>query len=194
LSKIALEGNASGTGTLTIASQNTNSNYTLTIPNTTGNIVTTGDSGTVSQTMLATGVSGSGPAFSAYASATTSVSNVTFTKVNFATENFDTNNNFASSRFTPTVAGYYQISFSVCLATSSSTFCSLYKNGSGFVDIPGVGISGVIDSTSSTSLVMYLNGTTDYVEVYCYQNTGSTINAQANSKGTWFTGALVRAA
>lgn len=40
MSKIALSGNASGTGTLTIASQNTNSNYTLTIPNETGTVLT----------------------------------------------------------------------------------------------------------------------------------------------------------
>ena len=41
MSKIAIEGNASGTGTLTIAAPNTNSNFTLTIPQATTTIVGT---------------------------------------------------------------------------------------------------------------------------------------------------------
>lgn len=40
MSTIKLAPNASGTGILTISSQNTNSNYTLTIPNATGTILT----------------------------------------------------------------------------------------------------------------------------------------------------------
>lgn len=39
MSKISIEGNASGTGTLTIAAPNTNSNYTLTLPEATGTVV-----------------------------------------------------------------------------------------------------------------------------------------------------------
>ena len=35
------------------------------------------------------------------------LSSGTLTKVTFDTELFDTNNNFASSRFTPTIAGQY---------------------------------------------------------------------------------------
>ena len=35
------------------------------------------------------------------------LSSATLTKVTFDTELFDTNNNFASSRFTPTIAGQY---------------------------------------------------------------------------------------
>lgn len=40
MSKIALEGNASGTGTFTVAAPNTNTNYTLTLPQNTGTILT----------------------------------------------------------------------------------------------------------------------------------------------------------
>jgi hypothetical protein len=40
MSKINITPNASGTGTLTIASQNTNSDYTLTLPNETGTFLT----------------------------------------------------------------------------------------------------------------------------------------------------------
>jgi len=42
LSKISLEGNVSGSGTLTIAAPNTNSNFTLTLPQGTGTFVASG--------------------------------------------------------------------------------------------------------------------------------------------------------
>jgi len=40
MSKVALTGNASGTGTLTVAAPNTNSDYTLTLPESTGTMAT----------------------------------------------------------------------------------------------------------------------------------------------------------
>jgi hypothetical protein len=40
MSKISLEGNVSGSGTLTIAAPNTNSNFTLTLPTNSGTIIT----------------------------------------------------------------------------------------------------------------------------------------------------------
>lgn len=45
MSKITLAPNASGTGTLTVAAPNTNSDYTLTLPANTGTILTTASSG-----------------------------------------------------------------------------------------------------------------------------------------------------
>ena len=141
-------------------------------------------------------VSGNMPAFSAYASAGTSISNATFTKINYATENFDTNNNFASSRFTPTVAGYYQISAGTRLGsiTASIVVFYIYKNGV-------TGASGGSCSVSSgyvypfVSSLIYLNGSTDYVEIYCYQNSGGSTTTDNGGSGDYqFTGVLVRAA
>ena len=169
---------ATGSGSMTIQGPNTNSTQVVSVPDSSG-------------TMM---VSGNMPAFSAYASGTTSISNATFTKVNFATEDFDTNNNFASSRFTPTIAGYYQISCSSNLGTSNSTLVSIYKNGSAIATIGGIGIIAVTDSGATISKLIYFNGSTDYVEVYVYQNTGFTINSQASQAQSWFTGSLVRVA
>jgi len=45
MSKVAITGNASGTGTLTIAAPNTNTDRTLTLPDTTGAIVSTDSNG-----------------------------------------------------------------------------------------------------------------------------------------------------
>lgn len=54
MSKISIEGNASGTGTLTIAAPNTNTNRTLTLPDNTGTIITSGTAGTVLQVVNVT--------------------------------------------------------------------------------------------------------------------------------------------
>jgi hypothetical protein len=53
MSNIVLQPNASGTGNITIATPNTNTDRTLNIPDAAGDIVTTGDTGSVSGTMLA---------------------------------------------------------------------------------------------------------------------------------------------
>lgn len=136
-----------------------------------------------------------GPAFSAYKSGSSqSVSTGTFTKITFESEEFDTNDNFASSRFTPTVAGYYQINWLVNLASGSGSYevvSSLYKNGTAY--------KTGLDTNSSQyglggSVLCYLNGSTDYVEIYLYQGSGSSINVPAYQTGTYMQGCLVRAA
>jgi hypothetical protein len=63
MSQVKISGNASGTGVLTIAAPNTNTDRTINIPDTAGDIVTTGDSGTITAPMLDGGQSGSAPAF-----------------------------------------------------------------------------------------------------------------------------------
>ena len=67
MSQIKLSPNASGTGVFTIDAPNSNTNRTLSLPDNTGNIVTTGDSGTITAPMLDGGQSGSAPAFVARA-------------------------------------------------------------------------------------------------------------------------------
>jgi len=52
MSNIVLQPNASGTGSITITTPNTNTDRTLNIPDVAGNLVTTGDTGTVTGTMI----------------------------------------------------------------------------------------------------------------------------------------------
>lgn len=52
MSNIVLQPNANGTGNITIATPNTNTNRTLNIPDVAGNFVTTGDTGTISAAMM----------------------------------------------------------------------------------------------------------------------------------------------
>ena len=63
MSNVKIEGYASGTGTLTIQAPNTNTDRTFSLPDVTGDIVTTGDSGTVKASMLDGAQTGTAPIF-----------------------------------------------------------------------------------------------------------------------------------
>ena len=49
-------------------------------------------------------------------------------------------------------------------------------------------------SQGSTSVILYLNGSTDYVELYGYQATGGTVSTSPGADVTVFSGVLMRAA
>jgi hypothetical protein len=202
MSNIAIQGAVTGTGVFTLASPATNTNRTLTLPDEAGTVVSTGSTAVVSQAMLATNVAGNGPAFSAYSTATQNPSPGVQTKVVFGAEYYDTNNNFASSRFTPTVAGYYQLSASISMAADTNITGAkiyIYKNGAA-LNIPmteNTGISGTGYYTVSTSALVQANGSTDYFEVYGAIDGTGTLRYFFSSDpihATAFTGVLVRGA
>jgi hypothetical protein len=93
LSKIALSGNASGTGTLTIAAPNTSTDRTLTLPDNTGTIVTTGSSPSFPSTI---GVGGATPAASG--------AGITFPGTASASSDANTLDDYEEGTFTPVVA------------------------------------------------------------------------------------------
>jgi hypothetical protein len=147
--------------------------------------------GAVVQADLASNVAGTGPAFSAFQSSAQTLGNLSNTKLTFTTEVFDTNNNFASSTFTPTVAGYYQINCGFSVGASGTVMIlTLFKNGSGIYKF--VNSNGSAASTVSGSGLVYLNGSTDYVEVYGLLVSGQVL--AATSSETYFNGCMVRAA
>ena len=156
--------------------------------------LTTHISGTLAQANGGTGVTNI-PAFSATPTTTQAVTSATYTKVNFGTENFDTNSNFASSRFTPTVAGYYFISgsiYSVSTAAATYIWAVVYKNGAlafgGNLNAPVSSVDGV----GTVNGLLYMNGSSDYVEMYCYL-AGTSPVIQTGTL-TVFSGVLVRGA
>ena len=166
---------SSGGGSVIVNATSTGSNFTVNVPAVNGNIVTTADTGTITQAMISSGFyAGYGPSFSAYyTGAGQSFTGGTQTKAIINTEEWDTANCFDSTtnyRFTPNVAGYYHIigelQFSTAAYTNSIDF---YKNGA-------IWKRGTLATTQSpfASCLVYLNGSTDYVEMYVYQYSGST--------------------
>ena len=107
MSKVKIEGNASGTGTLTISAPNTNTDRTLTLPDGAGEILTNASTITYSQ------VTENIPVFMAYNSSTQTISSWTQTKLNFDSEDSDPDGlwNTSTSTFTAPVDGIYSFHF-----------------------------------------------------------------------------------
>ncbi len=151
----------------------------------------------ITQPELANGVAGTGPAFSAYSNSAQSISSGTWTKIQCNTEEFDTNSNFDNTtnyRFTPTVAGYYRITGNFNpQATSTLLIASIYKNGSRFKDFSALFASTSGGSVNGNALI-YFNGSTDYVEFYGYQGSGSSTPITTGVNGTYFQASMVRGA
>jgi hypothetical protein len=136
----------------------------------------------VTQAKLGTGVAGNGPSFMAYTLTQQTISNNTATKINLDTEEYDTAScfNTSNSRFTPNVAGYYSITIQVRFDSNQSftnMWTAVYKNGSNtyrgneFSNSPG---STYFPQQQNSTFLVYLNGSTDYVEFYIYQANAGT--------------------
>jgi len=140
-------------------------------------------------------VSGNMPAFSAYKTGSQTLTSSTYTKILYETEEFDTNSNFASSTFTPTVAGYYQVTAAMQVGAFFTTGnLVIYKNGSSYKK--GFATGGVTGTTGifTVTTLVYCNGSTDYIEAYgILTNSGG----QALDTGidvTYFNGSMIRGA
>jgi hypothetical protein len=141
-----------------------------------------------------------GPAFSAYRSTDVAIPSGVGTKVIFTSESFDTNSCYDTStgRFTPNIAGYYQFTASLgWLTPPSGQSYDFYIAKNASVSYPDI---RYILSTASQnpifqgSYLYYLNGSTDYVEIYAYQGTGSSQSILGSIDRTWFQGFMVRGA
>lgn len=150
-------------------------------------------SGTITQANLSSGVATTGPTFRAYPSTSQTFSGATLTKVVFDLEDWDTNNNFASSRFTPTVAGYYFISAGVRTnsAGGGEFVAVLTKNGNTWAHGSNNSATGI--NLTVVSTLIYMNGTTDYAEIMAYPGPNAATTAVSTAY-VYFTGFLARAA
>jgi len=105
-------------------------------------------------------------AFNGYRATSQATTNGVWATITGMTEIFDTNNSFNGSGFQPTIAGYYQLNGTVdCNGTSVITGgAAIYKNG-----IQSATSFMLTEAQSqvvlSTSEVLFLNGTTDYIEL-----------------------------
>jgi hypothetical protein len=171
-------------GTVTLAVPAVAGSNTATFPAATGTVM----------------VSGNMPAFSAYQSSAQTISTTTTTLINFQTEEFDTASCFNNTgspvggipayAFLPNVAGYYQFTIAYeTNATQTYMYAYFVKNGSTFKRVsmgqnPATGCNGTV--------LIFMNGTTDYLQAYLFLSVGTTLNAALNT--VYFQGILVRAA
>ena len=177
-----------------------------TIPSTAGNITVPAATGTMQ-------VSGNMPAFSAYLTTSQTLANGVNTLVQINAKNFDTAtafNNTGSTvtlnglsvpayAFMPPVSGYYIVTMATNgpggtttgqIAVNLSKTGSLYQQGNA-VQNATFGVNSV------GSFLVNLNGTTDYIQFYAQQSTGSSGAIYGSSSGiqyTYFSACLIRSA
>jgi hypothetical protein len=138
------------------------------------------------------------PAFEVTLSANQSISQNTWTKLNLNSESFDSDNCYDNStnyRFTPTTAGKYFCYGTFYLLGSGSTnfylACRILKNGdtiNGAIE-PSMNIATNDVLTIQAHSIVTLNGSSDYVEFWVFQNeysAGGAYNARGNSSGRQF--------
>ena len=180
MSKIALSGNASGTGTFSIVAPNSNTDRTLTLPDEAGTVLT----GASDLTGLTGVPNDATPVVFAYAPAgNPGLNNTLHTKNPYLTTvEIDTDSAFSSSRFTVPSGkgGKYWISTGATYFASTNNIrdgrVSIYKNGS---VLKASGYSYVRPSTGDlrhysveTNGIFELSAG-DYIEQYYYCQTSS---------------------
>jgi hypothetical protein len=141
---------------------------------------------------------GNGPAFSAYMTANQTPTSGVHTKIQFNTEEFDTNNCYDSTtnyRFTPTVAGYYQVNMHLSsrFATGVTRFSiSVRKNATASKE--GLDEQNQTLFKLNLSALIYMNGTTDYIEGFGYMEASSPQFSASDQAVNYFQAFLARAA
>jgi len=156
---------------------------------TSGQVLTSGGAGVAPTFQTAAGTTQ--VSFYAKASGGQSISAATYTKMTYASEIIDTHSAYdtTNSRFTPTIAGYYLFVARASVtnvATSDFYLGVFYKNGSQYTRggncKPSANWNALTGST-----IMYMNGSSDYVEHYVLTPTALTTEGNTD----WFQGVLV---
>ncbi|WP_414463365.1 C1q-like domain-containing protein [Hyphomicrobium sp. DY-1] len=138
------------------------------------------------------------PAVLVTMSANQTIAASTAAALNLDTKAFDTNNNYDTStqKFTPTIPGYYQVNTAVTCASATSVLnaCIGYLSKNGVTLMAPVNRAGETGSqwTSAGSIVVYMNGSTDYLQLKGFtEATGGGILSGSNIGGTFFSAALL---
>ena len=83
------------------------------------------------------------------------------------------------------------VAAAVAISTNAPGFLTIYKNGveakRGLYGIPAAAIN-----TYAVSGVVSLNGSTDYVEIFVFQDSGGAVTPQGGAALTWFDGTFLR--
>ena len=150
--------------------------------------------GTTAGTCIQAAGSTAAPVFSTHNAVDQSVTSGVATKVTLGTVVTDTNSNFASSRFTATVPGYYHFDITVRGASGVAITAVegwLYKNGAAYQKV-------VSQTTTSSGTVFSGSGevqlaASDYVELYAaISGTTVSISFGDATNCTWLSGYWVR--
>jgi hypothetical protein len=148
----------------------------------------------ITQADLAANIASNGPAFSGYLSGNQTLTSTVYQKMSINTMEYNTGGFYDATtnyRFLPTVAGYYQFNAALTVTSQQVILLAFYKNNAQFKRVAYTYNSPVF--VVSGSALIYLNGSSDYVELIGRSETGGTAYG-GSAETTWFQGYLVKAA
>jgi hypothetical protein len=110
-------------------------------------------------------------------------------------DEFDPQNWWTPNKFQPTIAGYYNIQIAVWWdagsVTNNQSNIQIRQNGSTQVAIQQAQIVTGAGYGQEIDIIVYLNGTTDYIEVTAFTGNPTSQNINGASSGTWITASLI---
>lgn len=138
-------------------------------------------------------------AFHASCSTNQTISTTTATKIQLNTEALDTGNYFDNAtnyRYTPLIAGKYYFYGNLVIDSGTGAYpviIQIYKNGA------AVNYSRVTSANSTydsvyTGMMLDMNGSTDYVELYAFHNAGANKNLLGGTLYCYMGGLLMEPA
>ena len=104
--------------------------------------------------------------------------------------------NNSTHKFQPTIEGYYNISYSVLWGTGTITAgeqvnTQIHLNGSGQLFINQSVVNTSANLTQSGTVIVYLNGATDYITITGYTSSTSGSQTIQAGNGTLFNASLI---
>jgi hypothetical protein len=164
-------------------------------------------SGSIAGVTSQDGLAIAGPCFSAYQTTATTLTQSVFGRVDFQVEDFDLGGRFNNTgatvngippmAFMPNVPGYYLVTAGLQLsADANAVFLSAFKNGGEHRRGYGSGAAVNCARNPCLSVLVYLNGTTDYVDIRVYVGSATGLATQGGSLAytNFFQAHMVRAA
>ena len=138
------------------------------------------------------------PAFRLYQSTPQTITTATNTALLFDSEDLDTDNGHSTvtntSRYTATVAGWYMVTGTLQIAhnTTGNRIVFIRKNGSTTINQVGRQTSSATNTLGlQIGTMVYLNGTTDYLELMAFQSSGGNLDT-LTANPSYFEGFWVR--
>ena len=143
-----------------------------------------GDTITVPTGVTVGGGMSSTPSFLAILSSSQTIADSSYTKLTMNTEVFDNGgcyDNSSNYRFTPTTTGKYYVYVKGRYNTSDNyenNVFAIYKNGSSYAESRN---SNYYYETCFIGVIIDFNGSSDYVEAYTQQGSGSNKTVEGSS-------------
>jgi len=138
------------------------------------------------------------PVFRVHRTAVQGIPNSSETVVQFNDVDYDVGGffNTGTYQYKPTIAGYYQITANALIRDASPDYLivKIRKNGSGVArSLGSEPRTANAHVPCNVSTVVYLNGSTDYVDVIVAHNNGAEKDLSSDNESTFINGFLITA-